>query len=702
MKTLLRSLLPLGLILAMLCILLLSAPMVSADPPAPGEPTPEYQPPDPDTAPPISEGTDKKKKIADAKKINKPNGTPNLVPYTPSGWSNPIVPAPVTGTTTTGTLTGGKVAYIDYAYKNAGTATASGTIITCLYLDGTEIRRSSVTNLAVNVYGFTKDFAYTVATPGNHTLKIKTDCTNVIAESNENDNVFEKTFYWQGPNLVPYTPSGWSEPIVVSYLKNTSASSALYATLPAYFDYAIKNSGEISSSATIYHCLYLDGTEVTRFSIVGLNAGAWKGHLDWARTVSTTGNHTVKITADCTNVVKELNESDNSWSKTFVWSAADLDTDGDRLLDRWERYGYDHNNDGVIDVDLPNAPFNANYRHKDLYVEADYMTGGGHDHLPDLAHLNDIVAVFNNAPVTNPDGVNGIRIHIDTNGAAFGQAANTNAAFDMNGGTGIAHDNNLGADTVNCASYDWAEFQTLKNANFAANRTRIFHYMIFAHNLSPCYGTTSGISRNGSGDAFALGATDFIVSLGGWANFGSQNAREGTFIHELGHNLGLRHGGNDHTNYKPNYLSVMNYHFQIGGVYRSGAWAHFDYSRSTVNTLNEASLSEVTALGANASGYGTRWYCPNGTVREDLSADAGINWNCDADTTDTAVASDINDDGSRTSLGTQNNWANITFRGNNVIGSMVPSAEANLPMVTTFVDELTFEEQQEMENRLEK
>ena len=32
----------------------------------------------------------------------------------------------------------------------------------------------------------------------------------------------------------------------------------------------------------------------------------------------------------------------------------------------------------------------------------------------------------------------------------------------------------------------------------------------------------------------------------------------GTFIHELGHDLGLHHGSVDDVNYKPNHLSVMN------------------------------------------------------------------------------------------------------------------------------------------------
>ena len=37
-------------------------------------------------------------------------------------------------------------------------------------------------------------------------------------------------------------------------------------------------------------------------------------------------------------------------------------------------------------------------------------------------------------------------------------------------------------------------------------------------------------------------------------------------MHELGHNLGLHHGGSVDTNYKPNYNSIMNYRYQFPGV----------------------------------------------------------------------------------------------------------------------------------------
>ena len=44
------------------------------------------------------------------------------------------------------------------------------------------------------------------------------------------------------------------------------------------------------------------------------------------------------------------------------------------------------------------------------------------------------------------------------------------------------------------------------------------------------------------------------------------NLQSSTLVHELGHNFGLRHGGDEDLNNKPNYLSVMNYLYLASGV----------------------------------------------------------------------------------------------------------------------------------------
>jgi len=72
-----------------------------------------------------------------------------------------------------------------------------------------------------------------------------------------------------------------------------------------------------------------------------------------------------------------------------------------------------------------------------------------------------------------------------------------------------------------------------------------------------------------------------------------------TFMHELGHNFNLDHGGliqdeHDETNCKPNYLSIMSYSLQFRN------WDHsrpLDYSGMVLETLNEDHLNEFNGIG---------------------------------------------------------------------------------------------------------
>jgi hypothetical protein len=184
--------------------------------------------------------------------------------------------------------------------------------------------------------------------------------------------------------------------------------------------------------------------------------------------------------------------------------------------------------------------------------------------------------------------------------------------------------------------------------------------------------TSSGISRG-------IGASDLIVSLGSFTNgVGSVDEQAGTLMHELGHNLGLHHGGGDDTNYKPNYLSIMSYGFQLGGVIKGGVAGTFDYSRSALANLNENSLSEPAGIGA--PGYGTRHWCPASNAYVPV-ADAGgaIDWNCNGNVTQTGVSFDVNNDSTTTSLNGYNDWVNLKLKGGAIgLAGVIPV----LPTVT--------------------
>jgi hypothetical protein len=136
----------------------------------------------------------------------------------------------------------------------------------------------------------------------------------------------------------------------------------------------------------------------------------------------------------------------------------------------------------------------------------------------------------------------------------------------------------------------------------------------------PNFGLTSA---SGVSD---IGGSDSLITLGLWGADGqSAQVQSGTLMHELGHSLALTHGGyyfdtpgsyvaTVETNCKPNYLSVMNYLFQVDLL---GPNAALDYSSQQLASLNESSLSVgvSTTDGTNTAFPTTTWYDvapPNG------------------------------------------------------------------------------------------
>lgn len=318
---------------------------------------------------------------------------------------------------------------------------------------------------------------------------------------------------------------------------------------------------------------------------------------------------------------------------------ANGDDDGDGLLNSWEINGYDANGDGVIDVNLP--ALGANYQRKDVFIEIDWMQGAGCNQKPSTEAISRIITSFAQAPLTNPDGSTGITLHVD-----YGQ------------GGGLT-----GGNALSCNSaLQWPSgFQALKAANFDPARQPIFHYNIWGIQYDAGSGvtTSSGIAE--------LPGDDFLVSLGAFpGGNGTVDQQAGTFMHEMGHNYGLRHGGGDNVNYKPNHLSVMSYSFQLTGVILNGATGSFDYQRFGIDSLNERNLSENQGLnaGAGLAAYGTVWFCaPLQSQRTTTNADAAIDWNCSGQIADGVQAS-INRDLLRTTLQeTPNQWASLIFDG---------------------------------------
>jgi hypothetical protein len=348
-----------------------------------------------------------------------------------------------------------------------------------------------------------------------------------------------------------------------------------------------------------------------------------------------------------------------------------IDSDGDGLSD-------------TMEASLGSSPL-----HKDIFVEIDWFIVNGRNLKPRPGFVQFVQAIFNAAPVYNPDGFTGIRIHIE-----LSQGIRTTR-------TVLGYKNSNG-------SYNWNDFDSYKSAYFTPSRRNTHHYCLFVQDYGDENGGptgSSGISRNGPN--FGAGASDLIVSLGGKGWFNKPNGgvykytQAGTFVHELGHNLGLRHGGTDHTQYKPNLLSLMNYSFQTDGIpyTRSDGvqFRIFDYSRSILPLLNENNLNEARGLGPFASDlfgvYGTTFFVFDGQefVQYDtFDATSFVDWNQDG-TINTSVKMNINQDVVQqgnsvfhkySTLRSIEQWSKLVYTGGWVGVSGLSSASA-LPSETS-------------------
>ena len=254
-----------------------------------------------------------------------------------------------------------------------------------------------------------------------------------------------------------------------------------------------------------------------------------------------------------------------------------------------------------------------------IYVHYDYMVGSNHSDAPQEEAIDMVVQAFKRQ---------GIVLHIDPQHTAIPETPPL--VFDV-GEPGL------------CAGLGDASFAALKQKYFQPTGNLPWHYAIFAHSviaLGFCTGTING--------AAALPGYDFVLGLGYLQDYGwcsppfisfCQFVEGGSFMHELGHNLELHHGGTDDVNFKPNYLSVMNYNYQYIGIPFAASPGsavvignRLDYSRLALPTLDENDLDERVGIDGPADDTDVALYsceidaCFDGAF---VPTHGPIDWNLD-------------------------------------------------------------------------
>lgn len=260
----------------------------------------------------------------------------------------------------------------------------------------------------------------------------------------------------------------------------------------------------------------------------------------------------------------------DSKGNTSGFSIVDSDSDG--LADAWESDGIDFDEDGKIDLDL-NAR-GANPLRKTVFVEVDRMTNEQVyiDRDTGKTSFELVEDAFKSAPVDNPDGTRGIDLIVDVGDADLKDAV-------LNTVVGMPK-----------------AFDDLKDAKFGTAQERADSKIIAAKKLAYHYCIMAQALSTGNSGLAELPGNDFVIVTDSPAGYlYAARTQAGTFMHELGHNLGLHHGGGgsddfgggDDVQYKPNLFSMMNYDWQMPGYPGLSFFDALAYVGSSVDLMNQ-------------------------------------------------------------------------------------------------------------------
>ncbi len=329
------------------------------------------------------------------------------------------------------------------------------------------------------------------------------------------------------------------------------------------------------------------------------------------------------------------------------------DTDQDGIPDCSET-----NEDSTF-ASLPLYKWGARIGQKDIFIHVDYMDSADPGVIPRKEALEKVQAAF--AP-------HNIVIHFDV-GDLFGYTTEDFNLDNRNHKVPFAKGAALGIVSGCINLYEY------KNKYMPIAKRQIFYYLLMAY-------TQNANGEAGSSGIAELNGNDFIVSLGNW-NLSNLtlliNFQAATIMHEFGHNLGLRHGGDIDDNYKPNYYSIMNYMYQLNGLptigheregdryyyyryYKKGDSNFENYFPNGYSDLhNNAYTTNFIMDYSNGSGSPINEESFSETIGLGRAGSSGVDYNGNTAKNDNLTNYNLDENNNISVLNDYNDWANINI-----------------------------------------
>lgn len=250
------------------------------------------------------------------------------------------------------------------------------------------------------------------------------------------------------------------------------------------------------------------------------------------------------------------------------------DTDNDGIPDEWETQGITLKNG----TQVPLQHWGATPEKQDLYLQVNWMksewktlgcddpeitraqqcqTANTKTYRPETNTFTDLVDLFSK---------NNINLFIDA-GETYTNIPNYTTRY--------------GGETLDYQKYYFdstkTDSQNLIDTSdlLLGERQKVFHVCVIGDQITP--------NDYSSGIGMVNGNSFFVANN---SRMTTQQELRNTILHELGHNLGLRHSGPDQytktlavKNRNPEYVSVMNYQYQ---------WDVFNYSETPYTAVNNS------------------------------------------------------------------------------------------------------------------
>ena len=250
------------------------------------------------------------------------SGVPDLLPGKRDEWDDKIVISVEAGTSTSAPeIYSNQSVFVDFLCANDGSGDAVGPFRWGIYLNGELQAFAESDLLQAGWHSWVTDYELGMLPPGDHILEMICDYNDDVAETDEGNNSYQRTFTVLppaiGPDLAPFRPDDFDDIIVISTVTDTFVSTpTIYDDEVIYVDWAVINSGN-EFSGPFSHGLFIDGVLSGFVDNDGLDPNWYNYTWDWNFGTLSAGWHEFEVRADYDEELAESDETNNNYTRRF-------------------------------------------------------------------------------------------------------------------------------------------------------------------------------------------------------------------------------------------------------------------------------------------------------------------------------------------------------------------------------------------------